>query len=574
MVLATVALHAGPALGMRVALAQGTVPPATQSIERLAPTNPPSAAPPLQQPPPQAARGPGEGQEVAIGRVRLGGNEALDEARLRPLVAGLEGRRVRLAEIEEGRLGLLMAYREAGYLFTAVTASLQPEADGASLLFTVTEAQIAEVRLEGDIGPAGTQVLRFLQRLVGQPLLRGADIERALLLASDIPGVSVNGVLRALPGEANALQLVAQVSRKPFSGYLTVDNRGYDLAGPWQGIASFSANSFTALGEQTELLLYGTEGARQYFMQAGTEAFIGGSGLKVRLYAGGGRAEPGSFLAAIGYQGDTRVAGAALSYPVLRTRPASLWVSGGLDLFESEVRQGTIGPKPRASFDSTRVLRLGAEATLLDELLPFLPPATNQFLLRLSHGLESLGATRKDSPLVARDGSDFGFRKVVAEWTRRQPVAVLPWETALSLQGSAVVQWSDSVLPPSEKFYFGGNRLGRGYYAGQVTGDRAALYALELQFDRSFEYTDRLLGAVTLASQLYLFRDYGRTFENNEDPARRVSSYGVGLRLVANDRVQWDVEAARRIARRVDAAGSNVAPLDGNEVFTRLLLRF
>ena len=34
-------------------------------------------------------------------------------------------------------------------------------------------------------------------------------------------------------------------------------------------------------------------------------------------------------------------------------------------------------------------------------------------------------------------------------------------------------QWSGNVLPPAEQFYLGGARFTRGYYAGQVPGDKA-----------------------------------------------------------------------------------------------------
>ena len=34
-------------------------------------------------------------------------------------------------------------------------------------------------------------------------------------------------------------------------------------------------------------------------------------------------------------------------------------------------------------------------------------------------------------------------------------------------------QWSPNILPPAEQFYLGGARFTRGYYAGQVPGDKA-----------------------------------------------------------------------------------------------------
>ena len=48
--------------------------------------------------------------------------------------------------------------------------------------------------------------------------------------------MTVRGTLRPLASEPGALQLVAQVERRAYSGYVNLDNRGYQLVGPWQGL--------------------------------------------------------------------------------------------------------------------------------------------------------------------------------------------------------------------------------------------------------------------------------------------------------------------------------------------------
>jgi hemolysin activation/secretion protein len=142
------------------------------------------------------------------------------------------------------------------------------------------------------------------------------------------------------------------------------------------------------------------------------------------------------------------------------------------------------------------------------------------------------------------------------------------------VQALVAGQWSDRVLPPSEKFYLGGNRLARGFYSGQVTGDNAIAAALELQLDLRPEFSDATFGLVSVPTQFYAFYDWGRTFENNTDPNRRVSSYGGGVRLTINRAVQLDVEAVRRITRRVDAGGPAADPLRNMAYYGRFLTRF
>jgi hemolysin activation/secretion protein len=561
-------------------------PPQPGLIERVVPAEPPRLGPSLAPPEPARATGPGETRRVALGRIRLEGAAALPDAARHPAIAALDGRDATLAEIEAARLAVLRAYRDAGFPYVAIAAALAPMPDGgAELRLRVTEGFVAELVLEGEVGPAAPQARRFLAPLVGLRPLPGAALERALLLASDIPGVTARGVLRPATGdEPGALQLVVRLERQPVSGFASLDNRGYTLTGAWQGLLGAQLNALTGRGERTELALLQTEANGQSFAQVAHELFLGASGLRLRAYAGAGRAAPGSALAAIGYAGETRVAGLALSHPLVRSRPLNVTLSAQLDAFESvvEARDGPGLPRTRRSRDAVRALRLGVDGAAQDALFGLAPAAASTTaLLRLHRGLEAFGASDGDSGTTARLGSEFGFTRIVAEATRLQPLAALGGGWLLSVQGQAAAQWSDAALPPAEKFYLGGTRLGRGFYAGQVAGDRALAGSAEIQAGR--------VGVIAmpqgwpggaelrLGTQFYLFRDEGRAWDNASPGVgggveRSLASWGGGVRLQFDDRVQLDLEAVRRLTRSPDGAG--VRPVDEAAVFARLLLRY
>lgn len=555
------------------AAAQAPPPPLPGVIERVAPAEPPRLGPSLQPPEPERRTGPGEGRSVALGRVAILGNTALPDAALRAVLPPLADRTATLAEIEEARLALLRAYREAGWPYVAVGAALAPLPGGAAeLRFQVTEGFVAEIRLEGEeIGPAARQAMRFLDRLLDERPLSNAALERALLLSSDIPGVAARGVLRPLAGEPGALQLVVRLARQPVSGFVNLDNRGYALTGAWQALAVVGLNALTPFGERTELALLGTEAGGQRFLQLSEELFLGGSGLRLRAYAGAGQAEPGSTLAALGYRGETRVGGVALSYPAIRSRPLNLSLSAAFDAFESVVEAGSFPglPRERQSRDAVRALRLGLEGSALDAWIGLAPAAaTTTAAIRLHQGVEAFGASDGGSGRTARAGSEFGFARLTAEVTRLQPILSAFGDWLLSLQGTAAGQWSDDVLPPAEKFTLGGNRLGRGFYAGQVAGDRALGLSAEAQLGRILD-----LPRLRLGTQLYLFRDEGRASDNGPVATdRRLSSWGGGVRLQFDDRLQLDLEATRRQTRSPD--GTDTRRLDADAVFARVLVRF
>lgn len=558
---------------------QPSAPALRNPVELNAPSVAPRLQPNIEGPPIAAQTGPGAVREERLGEVKLVGAEALPAERLAAVTAGLANSTVPLSRIEEVRLALLRAYRDAGFPFTTVNAGLtrRPAPGGgtiAELTFAVTEGYIAEVKLEGDIGPAGTQVLRFLNRLVEQKPVTSRDIERALLLASDVPGVTVRGTLRPLATAPGALQLIAQVERRSYSGYVNLDNRGFKLVGPWQGLLVAGLNSFSEFGERTELSLFGAQESTQWFVQGSADAFVGGSGLRVRVYAGTGQTRPLGTLKAIGYYGETHVGGLSANYPIIRSRPVNLYAVGSLDMFEGVVETGLSG-RTRASRDQIRTFRTGLDGQLLDSWIPFLPSATNLATFRFSQGITGLGATRNGYPLSGRSGGeDFGFRKISGEVQRTQPFWS-PYEGAMfSLQGLFAGQWSDNVLPQAEKYYLGGNRLARGFYAGQVTGDRAWGLALELQFDTSFEIpVSAEFGSGRLATQFYAFRDIARTAENRaNDQNRRLSSWGGGVRTVFSETVQFDLEAVHRVTKRPDGAAAD--GLNETAVLFRTLVKF
>lgn len=210
----------------------------------------PRLAPGLPRPPrPTAPAESTAGATLRITSVTVDGITAFPPAAIAPLTAGLTGPAIPEGRIEASRRALVDLYRSQGYVYTTVRAIIS----GTGLRFQVVEGYVAEVKLDGNVGPAGTQVLRFLNHIVGQVPLTTTTLERWLLLAQDIPGLTVRSVLNPSLGDPGALTLVAQVSRKPISGYVTADNRALDLAGPSEGLGVINFDSFTEFGEHTQL---------------------------------------------------------------------------------------------------------------------------------------------------------------------------------------------------------------------------------------------------------------------------------------------------------------------------------
>lgn len=561
--------------------AAAQVPPGIQNpvpqgspIPRILPPAPPSVAPGGLIAPPATPREALPAKPVNVRSVAIQGVTAYPLPEISHLAEGLIGPAVPLTQIDAARQAILNRYRSDGYILTTVSASLNAQ---GNLRFQVIEGHIASVKLDGDIGPAGVQVLRFLNRLTEEQPIDSATLERYLLLAQDVPGVTLRATLQPSTEQPGALTLIASVSRQAISGLATVDNRAFNQTGPIEAIGVLDFNSFTQFGERTELSLYHAFPNSQTFGQGSFETFIGASGVRVRLYAGSGPSNPTGDLGRLGYSGVTTVFGGQATYPLIRSRQQNLNVYGTFDALESTIdtiTAGSGGTSGLASFDSLRIVRLGADYAVSDLLLGGDRSATTTATARMSKGLDFLGASSYGAAKAPRLGEQPAFFKFNAEVSRTQTL-FYPWDGAsVALMGLLAGQVSPDVLPPAEEFFLGGSRITRGFYSGQVTGDNALAATVELQLNTALPVAS--IGIPwEVNAQFYAFYDWGETWQNQStDQNGRLASTGGGVRMAITKYTEVDFEGVARLTRFPNGHGFGVSELNGGAFYWRVLARF
>jgi hemolysin activation/secretion protein len=257
---------------------------------------------------------------------------------------------------------------------------------------------------------------------------------------------------------------------------------------------------------------------------------------------------------------------------VIRSRLVNLNVSGGLDYYRSDVH---VVDNTLLNRTDLRILRIGADANYRDEW-----NGVTFGSVRASQGLEAFGASKKGDPLLNRQGGDPAFRKVNGEVSRLQAIYGTV-DFSLNLLGTVAGQYSRDIIPANEKFFVGGDRLGRGYFAGQVTGDKAVAGTLELQFNFvvpndpiSGESGTIDTGMRGTPVQLYAFYDYAKVWNNAplEVPRQLARSWGGGARINVLETTTVEVEGTRRLDRDVD--GANTPRLAPWHAYVRLTSRF
>jgi hemolysin activation/secretion protein len=506
---------------------------------------------------------------IPVKTVTIAGATAFPAARLNALTAGLAGQTVPLAKLEAARHAMVTLYRSHGYIFSTVSVTVDAQGD---VEFIVTEGHIAEVKLSQDIGPAGSAVLGFLNHLTTERPVREASLEHWLLLAQQVPGVSVHAVLRADHDDPGALTLIAEVSKQTVSGLITADDRGFSGTGPTEALLVGDVNSATALGDQTEISLYHTSGSTDNFGQAAESFFIGTHGLRLRLYGGTGRAWPSGALHSIGYESRVTVFGAALSYPVLLRRNQSLTATLHFDATDDEINTAGL----RTSTDSLRVARLAGNYAWQDIWAGPARDALSIFNLQASQGLPGLGASRNGRALgvAGRYRAQMQFWKLNGALGRTQTLFTPTPDSVLSLRLESGGQYTGEILPSEEEFGLGGTRFTRGFYAGEVSGDNAAYATAELQLNTG--YTVNLFShPADLGVQYYTFYDWGESWSHlRSDANHKVESAGGGIRLGLTRNVELDGEAVHRLTTNLAPGAPKILPLSETVIYWGVTARY
>ena len=425
----------------------------------------------------------------------------------------------------------------------------------------MTEGYISDVKIDGEIGPAGVLVYKFLAHLAHIRPTRLADVERYVLLAQSVAGITIRTILRPARNEPGAVELIAQVQKKGFDIMATDDNRGPRTAGPNEAVLDVAANSFTDLGERTQAFIFNTPlNGEQVFGELSVEGFVGSEGLKLKAYAGYGTSTPGNILASTGFHSDLLLAGAAASYPVILTRALSLSLSAALDFNQSQIAllgsDGALEPENKTKL---RVMRLSEDLKTQDDLLGPGRDAANTFDLTFHRGLPVLWGTANDAVFTPRPGERNDFYKFTMEMIRVQNL--YHWSRySLALKLAFAGQYTPAILPPSEEYLLGGEQYGRGFFAGEVTGDRAVAGTTELQLNSS--YDPEIFGETRhVGLQYYAFYDTAQAWSNalgDSDPY--LASTGIGIRANLTAWLTTEIEGVDRITRRPNGAATAVEP--------------
>lgn len=423
--------------------------------------------------------------------------------------------------------GITDTYRTDGYFLTRAAVAPHDGQDGVATV-VVYEGYVSEVVIQGD----GAEALRpRLASLEGRRPLGIYELDRALALAADTPGVTLTSRIEPVLGDPAQHRLVVDVALQRFARGVYLENRGSEAQGPVQAYLTSSGNSLFQPGDQLTLsTLITPERLDELTFAEWAYSMPAGDGRRLRLAVSGYTTDAPPATTNGWLSGRSAAFSVNLAQALVRSKRQSLWLNTGLDVRHVEQTYSGTG----AADEDLTVARLSLSGRRAIE---------GGYLagtLGMSQGLDALGATASNAPGLTRNDADGVFTKINLGLSAYRDIG-----RYAGIYSQLGAQWSGDPLLNAEEFSVGGSTFGRAYNYGEISGDRAlaAMVELRLGWDPAPE-SIRFL-------QMFLFYD-AAAVSNHGVGGRRsdeLSSAGAGVRLTLKGDTVLKLELAKPLDR-------------------------
>lgn len=480
----------------------------------------------------------GDAGTLDVGAIVIDGLAALDRSTFAATIEPFAGRPLGRDELAQLTNAIAAQAQAKGYFLASAWIPEQTLVAGM-LRVQVDEGAIDTVLIEGSDDPA---IRRQLETLInGRPITLD-ELQRAVLLADDLPGVWIRNTRVDRDGAGRVL--VVDAGRDDVGGRVLIATDGTKPLGPVRARIDFDANGLISPRDQIDLSFSATplDPQELAFFSARYSVIVNDSGTSVGAFGSYSRTEPGAYLVNRELLGESWQGGIRLRHPLMRTQARSLWLEASGEL--QDLRQDRMGQLAR--HDRIALARLGFYA--------FGPLAggTLQGRGTVSQGLGILGATGTADPLASRFDAQPDFTTL--NWWLNWRRGIAP---RVSLSLASVGQVASTPLLIGESFALGGNAFLRGYDFAQRVGDEGVAGLAELRYD-----WPRALGAVRRV-QLYAFAD-GGTVSNLAQGlgSGTLASSGAGLRTDITRDLDLDFEVAVPLTEDRYDTGDNTPRLN------------
>ncbi len=440
---------------------------------------PSTAAPPpggmnaLPAPPPAAPPAP-EGRTFTLKSIRFAGNESLPSDALLPLVADKIGQEVSINDLNAMGARVAAAYRERGYPLAQVVIPPQDVTQG-DVLFTVLEGKIGRVQLTVAPGaPIKESMVRARLAAIepGKPL-KQAELERTMLLLSDLPGIRVSSALEtgSTPGTVDLGVTVEPVRRWNFA--VAADDYGAAPAGRWRlGAVGRLASPF-GIGDNLDLNLLAAERADTVYGRIGYDAPVNAYGTRAGIAYSHLYYYLGQNFSALDAHGEADVVTASVSHPLIRSRGQNLLLRGALEYRSLTDKIDSV------SFENPQKLYVASVGLSYESRDSLLGGGFNSADVQLSFAhlnIDSALAESIDQGPFGRHAQGNSVRLTM----QANRLNAITRNTSFFVGMSG--QWANQNLDSSSRITLGGPRAVRAYSPSEAVVDEGLIGTAQLRY--------------------------------------------------------------------------------------------
>ncbi|TAJ75545.1 MAG: ShlB/FhaC/HecB family hemolysin secretion/activation protein [Gallionellaceae bacterium] len=415
--------------------------------------------------PPVASNG---GERIAIKAIHVTGNRVFGADVLERVVAHWAGAGHTLADLDEAAASITAYYRQRGYLLAQAYLPEQEIADGI-LVISVIEGQIGQVNIDNRSRLSDKAGRKHLDRVQAGAALQAQQVDRAVLLLNDTPGVGGTRASLQPGASVGTTDLLIELDpAAPYQATAELDNYGNRYTGEYRAGGALALDSPLGIGDQLSVRALASDGGMSYVRLA-YQAPVGGDGLRVGVAYADTRYKLGKEFAALQAHGVAGNASVYAAYPFIRGQQNNL---SGTAMYESKKLADYTDAPASATDKKVQLINLGLSGNRRDTLHGAGMTSFDLSLVGGNLGMDA-GSLATDAVSANSNGS---YTKLGYSFSRLQR---LTDKDTLSLAFSG--QQANKNLNSSEKFSLGGAGGVRAYPQGEGSGDLGWMANVEVR---------------------------------------------------------------------------------------------
>jgi hemolysin activation/secretion protein len=497
------------------------------------------------------------GLSVDVKQYVISGNTVFADAELEALIASDVGADKNFADLNMAARKISNFYRENGYPVARAYLPQQEVGAEGVIQIAVLEGITGQVNLSGSDSLIDWVGRDYASVLEAGELVNNKDLERAMLLLNDLPGVDAHASLKAGQSQGASDIDIRVDAQQQTTGYLSLNNYGTEYNGKYRVTGGVQFANLAGIGDALTANLLVSDSGDTLLGGIGYSFPVGPYGTRLAFNYSHVESEVGEELKEFGIESEADIFSVSATHPFVRSRQYNLIGQAALtfkDLEETWGAEYVALDDTLGSEEELTVLSFGVSGDSRDT---FASGGINTYSLNVD-----VASLDFDSVTASRIDAEDTFVKLNYSLSRLQR-----YSDRTSLFVHLRGQQTADRLVTSEQMGLGGPTGVRAYASSEALGDKATLLTLEARYQVK-PFAKPMQSAV-----VYGFLDAGISEVNdplagtNEDSD--LSGAGMGLKLGFRDDYYLDMNFAVGFGSDTATAGD-----DDNHVWLQLVKQF